>query len=719
MPVVRELITRWGFAADTAKVTAFNKEIAGGKVAANESASAYSGLTAVIGKYIAAIGIVGIATKKALDTANFKDAMLNTMTIVEATGDKLAAIQDGLEKKARELSDRFGISAQEIGGAGFFQVLTDGAQPATKEFDALAETGIKVAKLTNQQVAPAIEGVTALLHGFNIEATDAPALMDKFFKAGKLGMSTNVPQMMAALRIFGPTARLAKMDISEAIAVLGGFAKVNLKGEAAGESLNMFLTKLQTPTPTSEPWLQKMGWDMHDPKNHPLYDATGKMRPLLDIIERLQHGVAKLSDAQRNEAMKELFGERIWKKFAGILNLDIETLRKFRTEIAGAGGDMDQALAVKMDSPIGKFNKLKENIKNSSIELLEGLIPAVNEFMADLLQGVTDNKEAIHDFATGAVADLGETIKWIGKYRTALEDAAKIVVTIWAGVTIAGWLPALAKIVGYVIGALIPAFTQATVAVAAFAGEGATIFTVLAGSLALVVGGIVALAAEIGGIIYYMYSAIAAWQQADALIKAQGESRVQNGKTLSYYAEIDRMTGTGNQKGTKEQRNAYVKARNAGKTADEAWEIAFKDENDANAKMYRKGKDAGTNWMDGLQKGLKDGKDKAEDELKFLHPGFDKGTMQDFAEFIRSGYARKGGGEADQIGAWLGGRKVPLETFGGKAGGGVTHDNRTYNINGAQDPAAVAAEIGRLDRGNTLDFLGPQKLPVSSIQPNL
>ena len=310
--------------------------------------------------------------------ADLEEQIKNTLTLTGETGDAFARMEEGMTKKAIELSTKLGISADQV-AQGFYQVLSTGAQALTPEFDALSETGLKMAKTVGLAPADAVEVLSDTVNAFQLEMTEAGRVADVFFTASKLSTLT-VPQLVDSMREAAPAASAMGLSLEETATVLAGFASKGVKGAKAGTAFRILLTRLAKPPVKTARALRFPGGSV--------FDATGNMRPMIDVLKDMQRGMKGLTGAQKAAVLKALAGEEAFSKLGGLMDSNLDTLGSWQEEMK-KGGALQLAFSQKMGAASEQVRLLWISVQDLAISLgqpLLGPISAVAGWLSKMVQ---------------------------------------------------------------------------------------------------------------------------------------------------------------------------------------------------------------------------------------------------------------------------------------------------------------------------------------------
>ena len=322
-----------------------------------------------VGAGLTAFGVAGAATFFGVTKAagTFEDSLRDTMTMTGLTGEAFEKMEKELGVLALQMSTRFGMSAAEI-NKSFYQVLSSGAQAGTRQFEALSESALMLAKVVGMEPAVAVESLSDALHSFEMDVANAEKMADVFFRTSMLG-ATTVPQMADAMKEASKVAVEMKIPLEDVAAVLTGFAGKGIKGAEAGTAFRMVMTKLAAPAKDAREALAKLGVQVYD-------STTRKMRPILDIFKDMQIGLAHVTHEEREAALKAIAGEEAFSKLGGLLASDLSILEGWSRELK-VGGVIQAAFTQKTQTLNFAFAAMKESLRNVAIVLGQQLLPVI------------------------------------------------------------------------------------------------------------------------------------------------------------------------------------------------------------------------------------------------------------------------------------------------------------------------------------------------------
>jgi len=438
---------------------------------ANKRTAKLQSSFATLGKVGAGVTAAGIAGAAALygivrAASTFQDTLRDTMTMTGLTGEVFSEMENQLAKTSLQMSTRFGMAASEI-NKSFYQVLSAGAKAGTKQFTALSESALMLAKVVGLEPAVAVESLSDALHSFEMDVADAEKMADVFFKTSMLG-ATTVPQMADAMKEASKVAVEMKIPLEDLAAILTGFAGKGVKGARAGTAFRMVMTRLAAPVDKTEEALNKLGVRVYD-------TTTKQMRPIISVLSDLKQALSHVTHEEREAALKAIAGEEAFAKLGGLLATDLTIIEGWSKELK-EGGVIQTAFEQKTRTLGFAWAFMRENFRNVAIVLGQHLLP----ILAPLVTWIGKSVSKVREFLQ-AHPILAKTAVIFGAIATA---AALVIGPI---LTIVGIVGALGG-VPVILGSIAAGFASLGAAAGALGGIIATAFWPVTAIAAAVAG---------------------------------------------------------------------------------------------------------------------------------------------------------------------------------------------------------------------------------------
>lgn len=362
-----------------------------------------------VGAVAAAAGI-GFAIK---GFADFDAAMTKSLAIMGDVSDELRV---EMTKAAREMALKTTFSAKDAAESYFF--LASAGLDAGASIEALpvvasfAQAGMFDMALATDLLTDSQSALGLTIKNDAVKNMENMVrVSDVLVKANTIANAT-VQQFAESLTTEAAAAmRQFNIDMEEGVAVLAVFADQGLKGQAAGTALSRVLLLMTSAAVENADAYEELGVRV--------FDASGNIRNMADIIADLEVAFDGMSDAQRVAALDALgFQARV----QGVINKLIgssEAIREYEAGLRDAG-DITQEVATKqLDTFNAQMNLLTSAITDVAIELGSILVPILREFVEHLRTDVVPllkewiklHEEDIEQAIRKTISVIGDLVK--------------------------------------------------------------------------------------------------------------------------------------------------------------------------------------------------------------------------------------------------------------------------------------------------------------------
>lgn len=350
---------------------------------------------------IAAVAFAGFALTKAIsDVKEFTQSISDLSAITGATGKDLEFYADA----AKEIGRTTSLSASQAAKA--FKLIASAKPDLLENAEALrqvTEDAVTLAEATGMELPAAAQALGGALNQFQIDASKSAEVINILAASSQLG-TAEVEAVTDALRNAGPAANSLGIDLAETVAGIQGLAKAGRQGSDAGTGLRQVMLKLEK---TADSTLQPS-----------IVGLTGSLEELAN------------RNLTNNELM-EIFGEEGFAAATALLST-IDTVDSLNESLRGTDTAFSQA-ATRMDNLSGDTKELMSAIEGLSIEIGEGLEPALRKGT----QALTDFINGLNEFLFGpkpdpfldqkvSLRDLGEEMDRVGaaivQYRSNIKN---------------------------------------------------------------------------------------------------------------------------------------------------------------------------------------------------------------------------------------------------------------------------------------------------------
>ena len=429
-------------------------------------------VTKGIGIASAAVGAFGASSVKAgmtFDTSMAQvaatmgkttDQMLNETGTVELSW---GTFTGNLRDYAQEMGANTVFSASQAADALNYMALA--GYNTEKSMQTLPSV-MNLASAGAMDLASASDMVTDTETALGLESQRTSHLIDEMAKTAST-TNTSVAQLGSAILTIGGTAKQLKGGFvemadgekvaydgtTELSAALGILADNGIKGSAAGTTLRNMLTSM-----TSKKWAKTFG-DM----GVKVYDSTGKMRSMKDILADMSKVMDGMTDEQKTKLITKTFNARDLKSINALLATTGDRWDEIITGLNGSGEagvmyagklysmkdaqeqfgdaiyDTEQGFKVlgaaemmafqQMDNLNGDITLFKSALEGAQIAVSDRLTPSLRDFVKIGSEGLS---EFTRKFKSGDISGAVESVGTaIGKLVA--EGAKKIPAMIMMG----------------------------------------------------------------------------------------------------------------------------------------------------------------------------------------------------------------------------------------------------------------------------------------------
>lgn len=358
-------------------------------------------------KVTAPIAGIGIASLKV--AGDFEAGMNRVGAITQTTGDHFEALRD----KAKSLGATTQFSATEAAGA--IEMLGKNGLKYEAILGGSLEATLKLAAATGADLSRAADIGTDAMAAFNIQAGKMEQAVNAITGV-TLNSKFDIEAYNLALANGGAVAGSVGVSFEEFNASIAAMAPAFSSGMTAGTAFKTFLTRLQPQSDKAEAAMKTLGLEF--------FDASGRMKNMADVAGELQKAFKGLSEADRIEMAKNMFGTEGMQAAFALARAGKEEILRLN-EAINATSASDQA-AARLQGLNGALTKLKSATEALAIAiadsgLLDGVTRLVEKATA-LFSSLSQTNPAMLKLATGVAvvaAAIGPALIVFGQLATA------------------------------------------------------------------------------------------------------------------------------------------------------------------------------------------------------------------------------------------------------------------------------------------------------------
>lgn len=365
--------------------------------------------------------------------ADFEQAMTGSLAIM---GDVSTEMRKKLETAAREVAKTTKFSAAEAAESYFF--LASAGLDAAQSMEALPKVA-QFAQAGLFDMATATDLLTDAQSALGLAVEDTVQNManmdrvsDTLVKANTLANAT-VQQFSEALtNKAGAALRILNKDVEEGTAVLAVFADQGVKGADAGTQLNIVLRDLQKAAVNNKEVFKKAGVEV--------FDTTGKMKNMADIVKDLDGLLLDMSDEQRRATLTMLgFTDKSISATMALLGTS-DQIKEYELALRDAAGTTGEIADKQLQNFWSQLGLVKDNLIDVGLELWNTLQPALmNGLIPALKESVNKIKSLVNwfsDLENGAKSTAIKIALFVASIGPALLVVGKLIIAV-RGITTA------------------------------------------------------------------------------------------------------------------------------------------------------------------------------------------------------------------------------------------------------------------------------------------
>lgn len=310
--------------------------------------------------------------------SSFEAGMSKVAAVSGASADDL----ERLTEKAKELGASTKFTATQTAEAMNYMAM---AGWKTEEMLSGIDAVLGLAAASGGDLATTSDIVTDAITAFGLKAEDCAHFAD-ILAAASANANTNVALMGETFKYCAADAGSLGFSAEDTVTAIGLMASAGIKGSQAGTALRKLFTEMSGDlTLTSK----EFGDITVKTAN-----ASGEMRPFIDIVKDLRGEFSKLNDQDKTAAAKELVGQYAQTGFKTLMNASDEDFQKLTGAIQdckGAAADMAETMEQNVRGAVTKMNSALEGVGIAVFDKFKGgLLDAVNIFTETLGDLKTD-----------------------------------------------------------------------------------------------------------------------------------------------------------------------------------------------------------------------------------------------------------------------------------------------------------------------------------------
>ena len=342
----------------------------------------------------AAIAAIGWVIVKGLSTwSQLEDRMINVGNLTNASREEI----DEMTKSLVATKENQGLT-QDLNGLSeaLFDVVSAGV-PVSESLEFLAVASkLATAGVTTTTVG--VDGLTSVMNAYNMEASDAEGIADKFFAAQQKG-STTIEQLASSVGKVAPLTASMNISFAETVSAMSAITLSGIKTAEATTGLRAAISNVIKPTKEASDLAKELGLD---------FSATAlKSKKLAGFLKDVQEKTGGNTDA-----MATLFGSiEALNTVLAISANEFKNLNEVQIAVTDSVGTLEKANEVAMSSMSNQWALLKGHVSSTLVL-----------FVTPLAKATTFAIKTLNNFISGAKALFTDTAEDLLKENADLQQ---------------------------------------------------------------------------------------------------------------------------------------------------------------------------------------------------------------------------------------------------------------------------------------------------------
>jgi len=307
--------------------------------------------------------IVGIGIAAAKLGMDFDSAMSRVKAMSGATGEGFKKLND----QAIQLGQDTAFSAMQAAeGMGNLASAGFGVEEIMKAMPGLLD----LAASGGLDVATASDIASSALRGFGLDAGQSGHVADVLAKTAA-GTNAEVTDLGMALKYAAPPAHALGMSIEEVSAAIGIMSNAGIKGEQAGTTLRASLIALASPSSQAADTMKAIGFNA--------FDATGKMLPFRDVIDRLKESTKNLTQEKKADALATIFGREAISGMMVVMDAGPAKFDELTKSFKSSDGAAKEMAKTMQDNAKSSIEQMMGSLETAAIKIEQAVAPTLRD----------------------------------------------------------------------------------------------------------------------------------------------------------------------------------------------------------------------------------------------------------------------------------------------------------------------------------------------------
>ena len=300
--------------------------------------------------------------------AAYQSTLLNIQASTVAT----AAELDKLRAASMQMSQAMGVGPTQITNS-FLELLKAG-MTVEDVLNGAGKAAIEFASVGGMDVAQAAVVMSDAMNVFGVDADKAANSISSAADAS----STSIELLSQSFSMVSAVGALANQNIDDISAALAVLANAGVKGSDAGTSLKTMLLRLMAPADEAVTALNGIGLSVDS-----FRDSSGKMLPMVKIIEVLNGALGGLNQAAKDDIFQQIFGADAIRAAAILTSSGVQGFNEMPAAMSGAMSVGDKFKTM-TSGLAGAGMAVMAAMERAAIAISEAVGPSLMEFARDI-----------------------------------------------------------------------------------------------------------------------------------------------------------------------------------------------------------------------------------------------------------------------------------------------------------------------------------------------
>lgn len=376
----------------------------------NRIASTAKKAAAIAGAAFATLKIGQFIGDAVNEYSEFEQSMANTSAIAGATADEYQKLSEAARAAGKATTFTASESADAL---GYMALAGWDVETSTKALTPV----LKLAEATQADLATTSDQVTDSMSAMGVGIDELQDYLNVIVTTNNKA-NTSSADLMDAFIGCGGAARASGMNFRDTATALGILANNGIKGSEAGTALNSMLVRISTKD-VAQKAFKELGVA--------IYDSSGEMRNMQDILVDLNGAMAGMTQEQKNSYMSAIAGTNYYSQFGYLLDGVKEgvdgsasawdSLTESLNNSDGALDQMDKTVTNTLRGALARFQSAVSDLKISLVEDFGPYATEIIDGVAEALPRITENFSAMIKSLP-----IGEFVSGIGQMTTGVLD---------------------------------------------------------------------------------------------------------------------------------------------------------------------------------------------------------------------------------------------------------------------------------------------------------